>query len=104
MYTHTRRLATDTFLFHKSVAGERDVPDEHHVQGGAEHEAGWTHRAFKVEQLASRRVLRVECDAGKGLSQSPRTAYAIAHTRTRRDGYTSDCLRNTRYERLTLSC
>ena len=28
----------------------------------------------------------------KGLSQSPRSASAIAHTRTRRDGYTADCL------------
>ena len=41
---------------------------------------------------------------GKGLSQSPHTASLIAHTRTRRDYYLCpDCLRNTRYDRLTLS-
>jgi hypothetical protein len=39
---------------------------------------------------------------GKGLSQSPRSASAIAHTRTRREHY-PDCLRNKRYERLTPS-
>ena len=39
---------------------------------------------------------------GEELSQSPRSASAIAHTRTRRDGYTSDGLRNTRPDRLTL--
>ena len=41
------------------------------------------------------------------ISQSPHSASLNAHTRTRRDSYTSarypDCLRNTHYERLTLS-
>ena len=40
---------------------------------------------------------------GAGLSQSPHTASAIAHTRPDEGTVISDWLRNTRYERLTLS-
>ena len=41
---------------------------------------------------------------GVSISQSPHSASAIAHTRTRRDySLCPDCLRNKHYERLTLS-
>ena len=33
------------------------------------------------------RALEFQVARGKGLSQSPRAAFAIAHTRTRRDYY-----------------
>jgi hypothetical protein len=52
----------------------------------------------RKETTAMRRATRARrlggspAPKGKGLSQSPRSASAIAHTRTRRDGYTADCL------------
>jgi len=107
------------FLRHKDGSG-RLLPDLRHCFGvggggvngvavngedGGGVNAHTTLTDFPDAQFAKPLVVEQPPEAllfGKGLSQSPRSASAIAHTRTRREHY-PDCLRNTRYERLTPS-
>jgi|AntAceMinimDraft_12_1070368.scaffolds.fasta_scaffold11210_2 hypothetical protein len=107
------------FLRHKDGSG-RLLPDLRHCFGvggggvngvavngedGGGVNAHTTLTDFPDAQFAKPLVVEQPPEAllfGKGLSQSPRSASAIAHTRTRREHY-PDCLRNKRYERLTPS-